>query len=43
MINHIISKYIKLVQKEYKKRHDWVGSVINWELCKKFKFEHKKK
>ena len=29
-INHIISKCIKLAQKEYKKRHDWVGKVIHW-------------
>ena len=25
-------------QKEYKTSHDWVGKVIHWELCKKFKF-----
>ena len=40
MINHIISK---LVQKEYKIRHDWVGKVIHWGLCKKFKFDHTNK
>ena len=28
------------MQKEYKTRHDWVGNVIHWELCKKFKFDH---
>ena len=38
--NHIISKCRKLVQKEYKTRHDWVGKVIYWEMCKKFKFDH---
>ena len=21
-------------------RHDWVGKVTHWELCKKLKFEH---
>ena len=26
--------------KEYKRRHDWVGKVIHWEMCKKFKFDH---
>ena len=26
----------KLVQKYYKTRHDWVGKVIYWKLCKKF-------
>ena len=32
-INHIISEYSKLEQKEYKARHDWVGKVIHWEMC----------
>ena len=27
-------------QKEYKAIHDWVGKVIHWEMCKKFKFHH---
>ena len=35
-INHIISEYSKLAQKEYKARHDWVGKVIQWEMCRKF-------
>ena len=39
MINHIISECSKLAQKEYKARHDWVGKVIHWEMCKKFKFD----
>ena len=43
MINYIISGCSKLVQKEYKTRHDWVGKGIHWELCKKFKFDHTKK
>ena len=42
-INHIISECSKLAQKEYKTTHDWVGKVIHWELCKKFKFYHKNK
>ena len=42
-INHIISEYNKLAQKEYKARHDWVGKVIYWEMCKKFKFDHANK
>ena len=42
MINHI-SKCRKLVQKEYKTRHDWMGKVIKWELCKKLKFDHMNK
>ena len=39
-INDIISECSKLVQKEYKTRHDWVGKVIHWEMCKKFKLDH---
>ena len=39
-INHIISECSKLAQKEYTTRHDWVGKVIHWEMCKKFKFDH---
>ena len=42
-INHIISECNKLEQKEYKTRHDWVGKMIHWEMCKKFKFDHSKK
>ena len=33
----------RLAQKEYKTRHDWVGKVNNWKLCKKFKFEYTNK
>ena len=35
-INHIISECSKVAQKEYKTRHDW-------EVCKKFKFNHMNK
>ena len=42
-INHIISECSKLAQKEYKARHDLVGKVIHWEMCKKFKFDHANK
>ena len=42
MIYHMISEHSKLVQKEYKTRHDWVGNGIFWELCEKFKFDHTK-
>ena len=36
---HIISKCSKLAIKEYKSRHDWMGIVIHWELCKILKFD----
>ena len=42
-IYHIISECCKLAQKEYETRHDWVGNVIHWEMCKKFKFDHTNK
>ena len=42
-INHIINECSKLAQKEYKTRHDKVGKVIHWQLCKKFKFDHTNK
>ena len=42
-INHIISECSKLAQREYKARHDLVGKVIHWEMCKKFKFNHTNK
>ena len=42
-LNHIISECSKLVQLEYEARHDWVGKVIHWEMCKKFKFDHTNK
>ena len=43
MINHITSECSKLGQKDYKTWYDWMGKVIHWELCKKFRFEHTKK
>ena len=42
-INHIISECSKLTQKEYKARHEWVGKVIHWEMCKKFQFDRANK
>ena len=41
--NRIISECSKFAQREYSTRHDWVGKVIHWELCKKLKFEHMSK
>ena len=43
MVYHIIIKCSKLSQNVYKARHDWVGKVIRWELCKKLKFDHTNK
>ena len=30
----------KLPQKEYKTTQEWVGKVIDWEVCKKLKLDH---
>jgi len=32
-VKHTLSECEKLAQGEYKKRHDNVASIINWELC----------
>ena len=42
-INHIISECSNLAQKEHETKNDWVGKVIHWKMCKKFKFEHTNK
>ena len=39
-VNNTISEYSKLVEKEYKTRHDWVGKVIHWWLGKRLKLYH---
>ena len=33
IINHIVSECLKLSQKEYKKRDDWMERQIHWEIC----------
>ena len=43
MTNHEICKCSKLAQNKYQVRLDWVGKVIHWELCKKFKFDYTNK
>ena len=32
-ITHIVSECTRLAQKEYTRRHDWIGSCIIWEIC----------
>ena len=41
--NRIVGVFSKLVQKEYKSRHDWVRKEIHLELCKRLKFGHTNK
>ena len=33
-IDQVVSECIKLPQKKFKTKYDWVGKVIHWELCK---------
>ena len=37
MVYHMINKCSKPAPKKYKSRHNLVGKVIHWELCKKLK------
>ena len=39
----ILREYSKLSQKEYKRRHDWLGKVIHWELYKRLIFDYANK
>ena len=34
-INHLLSECSKMAQKEYKRRHDWMGKRIHWDVYKK--------
>ena len=36
---HTLSEYLKLVQTEYKKRHDKVATMVHWKLCSMYGFE----
>ena len=40
---HIICKYKKLTQGEYKRRHDAVAKLVHWKLCEKHNLERKEK
>ena len=33
-INHIVSKSPKLIQREYKRRLNWIERRIHWEICR---------
>ena len=30
-VNHLISECSKMAQREYKRRHDWVGRRVHWD------------
>ena len=38
-IDHIVRGCSKLSQKEYKRRHDNLGKIVNWKLARKCIFE----
>ena len=38
-INYMINECSKLVQIEYKSKHDWIWKVNFWEWCKRIKFD----
>ena len=42
-MQHIVRGCEKLVQKEYKRRHDNVAKKIHWDLCKRHDLEHHEK
>ena len=42
-VNHVLSESSKLAQKEYKRPHDWFGTKIHWETCRKYGIEVKEK
>ena len=42
-LNHLISECSKMAQREYKRRNDWVGRRVHWDVCKKYGIEVKDK
>ena len=40
-VNHVLSECSSLAKQEYKKRHDWFGIKIHWEICRKYGIEVK--
>ena len=42
-VDHLLNEYSKMAQKEFKRRHDWVGKKIHWEVCLKYGFDVKSK
>ena len=38
-LKHIVCECPMLAQREHKRRHDWVGRKIHWEVCRKICFD----
>ena len=43
IVQHLVSAWEKLAQKEYKRQHKNVAKKVHWDLCKKNGLEQKKK
>ena len=42
-ISHIVSECSKIAQREYKRRHDNIATMVHWKLCQKFNLEKPEK
>lgn len=40
-VNHLLSECSKMAQREYKRRHDWLGKRVHWEICHRLQFQTK--
>ena len=38
-VRQIVCEYPMSTQREYKRRHDWLGRKIHWEICRKIGFD----
>ena len=38
-VRYIVCKCPTLAQREYKRRYDWLGRKIHWEVCRKIGFD----
>ena len=42
-IDHVVSGFSELAQKEYKRKHDNLGKTVHWKLARKCNFEARDK
>ena len=42
-ISHLLCECSKMAQREYKRRDNWLGKRIHWELCQKLRMNSKSK
>ena len=41
-VNHLLSECSKMAQREFKRRHNWLGKKIHREVCLKYGFDVKR-